>query len=585
MESSRSQSADALAESHKVRAVKSQRPPHPSSLRPSWTESWLRSEYGYEDLPRPSLRLPQWVRSFRSPTISRILVSFRTLLCSESLFVELRVEELVEASRSEMIRTVDLCVPSVHFDEHGLPVLPEPGNEKWETIAHDLLVAGWFAHVQHVAELVESSLRELDRGRVTAATVLARTGVEMAARAHYGLGQIQRAPSKAEQGQLLQWFVTGEGRLPVHDSTITQKISALETAAATYLEQDAYSAGNLYSRLCDRSHPRYTSRDVYLGDADDACYFSPLIGPLHTNRKAKQAANIVLDGVVVASAGMLSAWNAVDALLSDPTHARSKGPAPYIYGRKRVLPDNEAAYPEIDHDSTLAQAIHQMLEYTIFNDDSLPLTSLVFIQQFVDKHLMGRTWPSGGTDDRCLRGWKGVRLWICSELEQALVASLNRVECASASALARFLLEHIAGLDQALRATEMEGRVRQLRDNASTQLSDEWIEQMLRLTNMSVHATDSGHQEQSIGRVLKQAANGLVHADLSARSMYWARYEASELQVLYMPSRPEYPQISEKLPLDSPWTVAGSAVLFSEALLIQWMTLPSGYPPQQPTAR
>lgn len=553
------------------RDVETQRPPHPEDLANSHTEDYLRQSRDYGILPRPDIRLPQWVRSFNDPLVSKVLVSFRTLLCPESLFVAKHVDAQDLRSSSNPVDTVDFVVAGAEFDDHGLPLLPNVEDPLWQSAAGNLLAASWFAHVQYVSELIESSLRELEAGRLTAAAVLSRAATEMAARAHRGVQRLKESETRTEQAERLQAFADGNGSLNLQRSNITKRVADLEKTAAEYLGRTWDET--LYKRLCDRSHPTPENRGAYLGRREDRRYFYPVTNPLQANSRAGAVAKDVCLGVTASAAGLLALWDDVNDLMGGL--AGQEAGHKYTYRPAQTL-NLSAAYPEVDMESAVSQANYQMLQHTIYNDDSPTVMALAHVQRFAERWLLGHSWSDGDTGDETALAWRAVRLWVSTELLQALVIAMNRTCGASASALARFALEHLGSVEQSLAPSVSTSSVERLRDGHHPSLDREWLDKLLETTGLDVHSSED--DERSPGAALKYAANGLVHGDFSARNLYWAQYGTADAGALQLPGRPKYPQDSQALPLDHPWIIAGATVEIADALLMPALMLRPRYP-------
>lgn len=499
--------------------------------------------------------------------MTRLLVSFRTLLCAETLFIDVGFKQPTDPVEPNQ-PIVDLCLSSIAFDDDGKPSLLTTSDSAAE---HDLLIAVWFAHVQHIAELLESALRELDRGHIVAASVLVRTSVEAAARIRFGLDELKRTDDPAERRELLHWLATGEGRHPVKKMSLTEKVLVLQTTALEYLPEDS-SVPSVYGPLCDLSHPRGPGLAVYLGERDDHRYLWPPTRPMHANARLEQAAKVILCGVRVAAAGMLAAWDDVADLESESNPDDRRGMVPYTLHRRMVVDKNSLSYPEYNLDYTIVQAVHSSFKYTFFNDDSVPMEfSVVCAHRYIERQVAGRSWPVDGTDSDALEGYKAVRIWICSELQQALIGALNRFDCASAGALARFALEHLTALDHALSGEDQQTVAKRLRTADSTRIDTAWLEKMVDQTGMSAHPKGVTDADKSIGDIIKTAADGLAHSDFDARSMYWSRFSSPDntARFLQMPGRSRHfgSGTSDGLPLDNPWVVAGATMLLAERLL------------------
>lgn len=562
------------ASSWKFRDVESQRPPHPASFPGVHAEAYVASRWSFEALPRPDIQLPQWVRSFVSPHMSNILVSFRTLLCPESLFVALHMDAPDDQPGVEAVDAVDFVVPGMEFDHEGLPLLPEVNSSTWRSEAGDLMAAAWFAHVQYVAEVTESCLRELEAGRLTAAAVLSRVATEMAARAHRGVLRVREAETRTDQGVLLENFLGGQGGLDDLEPILRERVAGIDRIAADYLSWNADPG--LYGRLCDLSHPTPKNREAYQGKSSEGYYFYPLASRLQSHRRTPRVAQDVCRGVAVATAGLLALWDDVNVLMEE---FAGEGRRKRHTFRPLGVMDLAQSYPEVDMESAVCQANYQMLEHTIFTDDSPRVLAFDNVQRFAEKWLFGRTWGEGDFGDEAARAWRGLRLWISRELLQALVISLNRSCGASAAALARFVLEHLGSLERSLRASGPREVVEQLRNGASKKLDPEWLDDLLEATRLDVHASDG---EATPGRVLRHASNGQVHGDFSARNLYWAQYGTGEASDLRLPGRPKYSVSSQGLPLHHPWIISLATVEIADALLLPGVRLLRGmYVPQE----
>lgn len=519
-------------------------------------------------IPRPDIRVPIWTRNLAPDHLDRLLIAFRTLLCAESMFVSTHVE-VPPQEGDRRPRTIDLVISSVDSDEHGLPVLPDPGSETWNDTAAVLLTSAWFSHTQHSAELVETALLELRAGRLTASAVTCRTAMEMAARMQTGLELLEQAGTDGERHDQLNWLARSDGRESGQSTPITKRMHKLTEVALGYLgslEPNGHQLDKLYKRVCDASHPSRRNRTIYLGKRDSLVHFAPPGPPLASKEQVRRTARDILDGITAVTAGLLACWSRVDALLA---RFRPEGPEPgnpYTYASPSGA-DLAAAYPEVDLNNSLAQPLHQMLRYTIYNDDQLPVNAPFHVARFIDRWLAGVSWSPEATEHSELQAWTGVRLWICSELLQALVESLNRGKCATAAALGRFLLEHMAAFDGTVRPDGQVQQCRRLRDDEDRRIAEDWIEHLLQRTGMARHGQVQD-QDASAAGVIQKAANGLVHADFSARSIYWARYRSTnDPGVVRIPSRPMFPLSTQGMDISDPWVIAGSTVLFAESVL------------------
>jgi hypothetical protein len=552
-----------------IESVESVAPPHPSSLKGSYTEDWLLSRGPYREIPRPSLRVPICTRQLAPAYLDRLLVSFRTLLCPESLFVSRHLERPLSESSRRAPLSNDLVIPSATVDVEGLPILPDADTERWPEIAADLLTGAWFAHIQHVAELLESSSRELEAGRFTASAVLCRAAVEMSTRLARGVQLLEESTTDQERASHLKWLVDGTGA-DGEGQSIVARVNALTSVAEEYLRDEIKNSDELsqiYKKLCDIAHPRRTNRDLYVGTREDEVFFAPIAPPYGHREPVRRAAMDILNGMAVASAGPLGLWGKFNALLSGLRERTASTSGIYTYGRA-VEVDLANAYPEEDLTSSLAYPLHTMLWYTRFNDCPLPIAGPTRALHFADTWLNGRTWSASAADAPSLHAWRGVRISICAELLQVLVETLNKGECASAAAIARFLLEHLTALENAMVYEDPADQCKALRDGNGGTLRDDQLDNLLKAIGMSREDSDAVCVGLAGGTTIRTASNGLVHADFSARKIYWGRYGGESQHLLRLPGLPTFSQYANEKNIGNPWALSGSIVLMAEFVLL-----------------
>ncbi|SDN59090.1 hypothetical protein SAMN05428965_1077 [Geodermatophilus sp. DSM 45219] len=63
--------------------------------------------------------------------------------------------------------------------------------------------------------------------------------------------------------------------------------------------------------------------------------------------------------------------------------------------------------------------------------------------------------------------------------------------------------------------------------------------------------------------------NGMVHAGLVARNVYWGEYGNEDTHALQIPSRPRYPSGRANLDLDNQWVGTAAAIVMADRFVVE----------------
>jgi hypothetical protein len=503
-----------------------------------------------------------WTRALPGSTdLDRVLTVLRTLLTADAQFVApgRSVDNTAAAAGSF---TVDVVLGAVSVDEHHLPVLPPIGDPTWPDVMADMLAGAWFAHVQHVAELLEATVTELDRGRLLSASAAARTAVEMAARLHYGIQLLLGCTSDGDVAEVTAWLSSGAGRPPGDTApTISARIRTLVDAVraeAALPRGLADGLDGLYGRLCTLTHPGPEVWRAFIVSGTDGEAVWPTSEPFVGSDQLRAGGRSVLQGVGVAAAALRLDWTDMRTTV-DALRARSLTGLASAYtlaGTHSV--DLAVSYPGLEMQTVLARPLIRLAGGGA--SDTHALRACRPTAEVVRAAALEGPWSITADPERRSFGLAAARLMALDELLRSVTEHLNRGQCATAAAQARFVLEHMSSLDSAMTAQDPEARAQALATDSAKRMDVERLRQLLRETGMGAGArAPDGPIEQ-----LKETMDAMVHADLVSRSLYWGTYSSRQLTLCRITGRPRFPDAGRAPDLSSPWVGTITAVVVAD---------------------
>ena len=503
--------------------------------------------------------MPNWLQEIaKINDPARYLFAFRTLLIPDAMF-GVPVLDPAHGTDQGHGYSFDLIVTDTDTNTDGLPVMPELHSLRWPRVTANLLAAAWFSHLQQVAELLESSMLNLDRGRLVVAAIQARTALEVSERAFVYIDEIASAADDGELSEIVKTFLIG-------DRTFSQKISyGIRAMHQRVSEANGWSedaAGeNLYSDLCDLTHPQSKLEGIYTSEHLGGFKLNPPTEPLWTDIEWVNAGRNILVGAVVAGEGLRLKWQSVadvrSRLLSrDITSVKSNiqlradfavDPLGHLGARNAqtyLPPSTMSAFrkPGQDHLGPGENRLAGMLKE--FECSHLPL---------------GHFQESGNS---AVNGWTWLRVRILLELELSIAEHLNRGEVICAAALSRFALEHAVSIFEA-GAADQDSKLNALRK--WSQGSADSIEKVLFRSGAS-NPPDFGiarNINRTAGQIAKEGLNAFVHPHFDARKIYWKRFADGQRNTLLIPGQAKhlYVHSSDKnYDLDNPWSVSVAAI-------------------------
>lgn len=449
----------------------------------------------------------------------------------------------------------DLVLMNTDVDDHDLPVTPNQSSAQWPRVAADLLAAAWFSHLQQVAELLESTMLNLDRGRLVVAAVQSRTALEVSERAFAFIGQIATATDDNTLSTLIQTFLTGD-RTP--SDGIGSGIRAMRKfiAQAHHWSEDSLP-GNLYSQLCNLTHPHSKLKDLYTSEHEKRIKMNPPREPLWTDKDWVDAGREILVGAVIAGEALRLRWQSV-ADVQSALRSRDSMPSDDNTQLRTKFAIDPLSHFEAQNVQTYLPTSTMMAFRRPGQDFLGPGENRLAasLEDFECSHLpLGYFEKSGKS---AFRGWIWLRVRILLELELSIAEHLNRGEVVSSAALSRFALEHAASLFHATRVASGSklDAIRTLK--AGSPASADEVLKQAGVSSLPDFGTPRA-RDSSGEQIAKNGLNAFAHPDMAARKIYWQRFTYKDRVVLLIPGQAKHLSTyssTNSYDVDNPWSVS-----------------------------
>lgn len=533
--------------------------------------SKMRSVHHYADWsyrknysvpPRPDLHIPNWLQGqsqIKDP--ERYLFAFRTLLVPEAMFGIPCYNVEFDDTNEGLGYSYNLIIDGIKPNRDGRPDIPAPDSCSWKEHAPDYLIAAWFSHLQLTAELVESSMKALARGRFVVSAVEARAALEVSARLFFYAKTIEAHDNRQDSAELIYNLFTGCGKSQDQQKTITGRINQLAQIVA---DTNGWpSLPNLYQSLCSLAHPTKHLVDLYLTKVSGGYILNVPREPYWTNDQWCKDGITILTAAIVATEGFRLSWYKIRKVWRVFLSSRQGSPACNLRICRFYLEDPLRGFGPYNCQTRLRSwtlflhpvpsqewrtgewTNHLAQQLKAFEDDCIPT-----------KH-----FNHDGASAVC--GWTWLRIHCLLELELSITEHLNRGEVDTSAVLSRFALEHAESLynaTQSKNGSEFLGRLQNIKRVKPTGL-------VLAQTGQDLPPIDGIPRDPNKAAIdiANKGLNHFVHSDWEPRKIYWGyfKYPHGDWS-LEIPGRPKHESRKsddENYDLDNPWS-ASVALLY-----------------------